>query len=171
MSKPEDSDVIPEKSKSQKKREALALQEMGTELTQLSEEQLQSILLPEKLYDAIIIAKNIRQHGGQKRQLQFIGKLMRDIDPEPIQLALKAIQRQRAIQTKKHHQIEHWRDQLLLHSSEAIAELAAEFPQLERQYIHQLVRNADQEKQQQKPPKSARKLFRYLQQLSAPSSD
>lgn len=171
MSSSEDKDLIPEKSKSQKKREALALQDMGTELTQLSEEQLQSIPLPEKLYDAIMAAKQIHQHGGHKRQLQYIGKLMRDIDPEPIRHALTDIQRQRVSQANQHHQIEQWRDQLLLDSAETMSELVAEFPHLDRQYINQLVRNARHEKQQQKPPKSARKLFRYLQQLNDTSSD
>lgn len=171
MSTSDDKDLLPEKSKSQKKREALALQDLGTELTHLNEEQLQSIPMPENLYDAIIAAKQIHQHGGHKRQLQYIGKLMRDIETQPIQLALRSIQKQRLSQTNHHRQIEQWRDQLLSQSSDGMTDLVAQFPQLDRQYVNQLVRNARQEKKHNKPPKSARKLFHYIQQLSEALSD
>lgn len=166
MSTDNENDIPLEKSKSQKKRDAEALQELGTALTKLNEEQLKSIPLPQNLLEAISAARNIHQHGGLKRQLQYIGKLMRDIDPQPVKQALSKLQRHQHHEAAKLHQLESWRDQLILDSSTVMSELLSSFPQLDRQYLRQLVRNAQHETQQQKPPKSARKLFKYLQQLA-----
>jgi len=75
-------------SKSQRKREALALQELGETLVTLKPAQLDKIPLPEELREAVLAARQINQHGARKRQLQYIGRLMREIDPEPIRTAL-----------------------------------------------------------------------------------
>ncbi len=166
MSTDNENEIPLEKSKSQKKRDATALQELGAQLTKLNEEQLQLIPLPQNLLDAILAARNIHQHGGLKRQLQYIGKLMRDIDPQPIKQALSKLQRQRHHESAKLHQIETWRDQLIQDSTTVLTELLTSFPQLDKQYLRQLVRNAQNESRQQKPPKSARKLFKYLQELA-----
>ena len=79
------------KSKTQKKKEALALQVLGEKLLKLSPKQLENIDLPAEIYDAVQFAKTTRQHGALKRQMQYIGALMRQIDPAPIQEALDNI--------------------------------------------------------------------------------
>ncbi len=165
MSTENENDLAPEKSKTQKKQEANALQALGTQLTELSEEQLHNIQLPATLLDAILSAQKIHQHGGRKRQLQYIGKLMRDIDPEPVKQAIQEIQLQHKRDSAQLHQIEDWRDQLLQHSATIMDDLLTRFPDLDIQHIRQLVRNADKESRQQKPPKSARALFKYLHTL------
>ena len=77
-------------SKSMRKREAAAAQDLGTRLIALKESELAALDLPETLHDAIMLAKRITSRGGLARQRQYIGKLMRDIDPAPIEAALSA---------------------------------------------------------------------------------
>jgi len=166
-----ENEILLEKSKTQKKRDASALQELGIKLTQLSDEQLQSMPLPNTLLDAITTTRKIHHHGGLKRQLQYIGKLMRDLDPEPIKQALNKLQHKRNHDTAKLHQVESWRDQLIQESPTIMSELLESFSEMDRQYVRQLVRNAQHEKNQQKPPKSARKLFKYLQELQDNSAN
>jgi len=160
-----DNDLPEEKSKSQLKREATALKKLGIQLTELSEESLKQLSLPEKLFHAILDAKKIHQHGGRKRQLQYIGKVMRQIDPEPIEQALLKVKQQHKRDTNRFHQLESWRDQLIQNAPNIMDELVIQFPSIDRQHIRQLIRNAQQEEKQQKPPKSSRALFKYLKEL------
>ncbi len=169
MSTEDENESSLEKSKTRKKHEANALQALGTELTQLNEDQLHTIPLPQNLLDAILAAQKIHQHGGRKRQLQYIGKLMRDIDPEPLKQAMRKIQLQHKRDSAHFHQLESWRDQLLQNSPTAMDELLAKFPGLDVQHVRQLVRNAHKERNTQKPPKSARTLFKYLQSIYSDS--
>ena len=155
------------KSKSQLKREMNALQELGEELVNLSTKDLTKIPLPEDLVDAIYLARDIKSHGGHKRQLQYIGKLIRNIDAEPIQQALNAIHLRGQQSTTRFHKIEQWRDRLINEGNEALNELIALHPQAERQQLRQLMLNINKESKQNKPPKSARNLFRYLRELMA----
>ena len=149
-------------SKSQLKRESTELQKLGEELVNLKPEQLARIEMPPELADAVAEARHIRQHGGRKRQLQYIGKLMRQIDPEPIRRGLEAIHATGAEATARLHRIEQWRERLLAEGDEALQQLIDECPALETQRVRQLVRNAQREYKANKPPKSARELFRYL---------
>lgn len=152
-------------SKSQRKREAHALQALGEELVRLPANKLGKIPLPEQLLDAIRQAQQIKARGGHKRQLQFIGKLMRSVDAEPIQQALERLQAQAAGTTAAHHHAERWRDRLVEEGDVALSELLSELPQADRQHLRQLIRNAQKEKERNKPPRSARELFRYLRDL------
>ena len=153
------------KSKSQLKREMHALQSLGEELVKLSKDQFEKVVLPEDLHDAVIEARNIRQHGARKRQLQYIGKLMRSIDPVPIQEQLDTLKGQSTQAAQTLHTIERWRDQLLDNGDQALEKLLAQYPQTDRQYIRQLLRNAHKEIKANKPPKSTRALFRYLREI------
>src|SRR6185503_17138270 len=78
-------------SKTQRKRQMLELQTLGERLTALSEEQLEELELPERLFDAIIAAKRITKFGGLRRQMQYIGRLMREVDSAPIAARLEAL--------------------------------------------------------------------------------
>jgi ribosome-associated protein len=152
-------------SKSQLKRESHALQELGEELVELSASKLAKIPLPDELAEAIDLARKIKQRGGRKRQLQYIGKLMRKIDAEPIQQAMDALKNDSAKETARQHKLEQWRDRLVAEGDKALAELLDELPDADRQHLRQLVRNAQREAKQNKPPKSAREIFRYLRDL------
>jgi len=151
------------KSKSYFKREADQLQALGEELVNLGDKERAQVPLDEALLDAIALAQKIRnKHEAYRRQLQFIGKLMRSRDPEPIIQALTQIRNRHTQAARAHHQLEQWRDRLIAEGDSAINALLAETPQLDRQQLRRLVRQALTEQQQQKPPKAARQLFRLL---------
>lgn len=152
-------------SKSQLKREAHSLTELGKKLVQLDKGSLAKIPLPDNVLDAINSARNIRQHGALKRQLQYIGKLMRKIDPEPIQAAYEAATNHYRADTKQLHTLERWRDRLLGEGDSALGELTELHPDADRQHLRQLMRSAKKEHTSNKPPRAARELFQYLKSL------
>lgn len=155
-------------TKSQIKKEMLALQALGESLVKLSEAELSQIPIPEQLAEAIALAQRIKSHSGLKRQLQFIGKLMRNIDAEPIEKAYKQLHHQRQQVTDQFHQIEKTRDQLLDKDigNTALEKFLSEHENADRQHIRQLVRQAQKEQSQEKPPAAKRKLFKYLEEVS-----
>ena len=152
-------------SKSQRKRDAHALQALGESLVQLNKAALQQIPLPDDLHAAITEAQRITQHGALKRQLQYIGKLMRQYEVEPIRLAYEKVTHSYREDVQQHHLLEQWRDRLLAEGDKALEEFLQEFPTVDRQHIRQLVRRAQKESASAKPPKAARELFRYLRQF------
>jgi ribosome-associated protein len=157
-------DEFEEKSKSQLKREAHALQDLGEQLIALKPAELDSLPLPEDLARAIRDAR-LMKRGALKRQRQYIGKLMRDIDPEPIRSAMTQRQQQAVENSRRQHRIEDWRDRLIREGDDALGAALDEFPQADRQQLRQLIRQARKEAEQEKPPKTARTLFRYLRDL------
>lgn len=158
-------DADEEKSKSQIKREMHALHDLGKELVNLPKEQFSKINLPEELHDAVIDARHMHQHGALKRQLQYIGKRMRFVDAEQIRKQVDTVTGHSKQAVAALHHIECWRDRLLEDGDVGLAALVAEFPGADRQYLRQLARNAKKELVANKPPKSARGLFKYLRGL------
>lgn len=154
-----------EKSKSQLKREMLALQEMGEELVGLSAAKLRKLALPEALLNAVLEAQAMHQRGARKRQLQYIGKVMRTVDAEPIRQALAALNNPHGQDTAQFHKVERWRERLLSGGDEALEELLADYPQADRQQLRQLLRNAETEAKVNSAPRAARLLFQYLREL------
>ncbi len=152
-------------SKSQKKRDAEALQALGTELIALSHDSLKKLQLPENLYLAIREAQKITANGAIRRQRQYIGKLMRDIDPEPIREFLAVLRGESDQHTAWLHRLERQRDRLL-QDDEALAEFLAAHPDCDVQNLRQLIRNARKEQAESKPPKAYRQLFQLLKSLS-----
>lgn len=152
-------------SKTQLKREAIAAQELGKELVKLSDRELKRIPLTDAILDAIQHAKKITRNSALRRQMQFIGKIMRDTDATQIQDALSELQQQRHRAKQNLHTIERLRDTLIADGDNAIEEVIVTYPNADRQQLRQLVRNARKEIALQKPPKSARQLFRYLRDL------
>lgn len=153
------------KSKSQLKRDMHALQALGEELVNLTPEQFKKFDLPENLYDAVFEARRIHSHGARKRQLQYVGRVMRNIDPAPIRERLDALRGQSRQAAAKLHRIERWRDRLLEEGDHVLEELLEQHRDVDRQYLRQLVRNAAKEKLANKPPRSARQLFQYLRDI------
>jgi ribosome-associated protein len=154
------------KSRTQKKNEARALQKLGEELVALSPEQLANIDMADELRKAVVDAVKIKSHGARRRQLQRIGKLMREIDSEPIQSALDNIRlgdHQKNLAFKK---IEKWRDKLRQGNLVLIEEILNNCSDADRQRLTQLARNANKEYEAGKSVKSSRILFRYLKQVA-----
>ncbi|QDQ29106.1 DUF615 domain-containing protein [Chitinimonas arctica] len=160
----DDEDDIEYVSKSQLKREMNALQALGVALMELSKAQLKKLNLPEELQTAIKDAQKITANGAIKRQRQYIGRLMRDVDPAPIQAFLASLRGENSRQTAWFHQLERTRDELLA-DDQAVAALITEHPQIDIQQLRQLVRNARTERAAQKPPKHFRALFQFLKEL------
>ncbi|MFU8816595.1 MAG: ribosome biogenesis factor YjgA [Pseudomonadales bacterium] len=148
-------------SKSARKREALGLQALGRQLTELKPAQLADLGLPERLLAAILDYQRFSAHEARRRQLQFIGRLMRDLDVAPIQEALDTFQGQSAQAQYQFHQLELWRERLLA-DPEALTAFLSEHPDVEAQQLrHRIaqVRKARDETQQRT---ASRALFRFL---------
>jgi len=167
MQHEDDIDDLPEgPSKSQQKRDMLALQDLGVELVELPEQQLATLELPERLRDAIELARRITSHGAQKRQRQYIGKLLRSVDPEPLRTALEQFKSADKVSKARFQETERWRDRLISEGDAALAEFLERRPGADRQHLRRLVREAAQEAAAGKPPRSSRELFRYIQSLN-----
>lgn len=149
-------------SKSQLKRESHALTDLGKELVELPQNKLDKIPLDENVADAVALARRIKERGGRKRQLQYIGKLLRKVDAEPILAAMDALKNEHLKENARLHKLEQWRDRLLEEGDTTLGELLEQHPDADRQHLRQLLRNAQREKKLNKPPKSARELFKYL---------
>jgi ribosome-associated protein len=156
----------PEKpSKSQRKEEMIALQKIGESLTKLTEEQLSKIDLPDNLLTAIKHSKSLTSHEAKRRQLQYIGKIMRQIDPESIKLTLKRMQLVHEKNTALFHQLEKWRPKLLAHGDEALNSFLHDHPEGDRQQLRQLIRKANQDIKNEKNTGAEKILFKYLRTL------
>ena len=163
-SDPADEDDFPEPpSKSSRKREMQALQDLGEQLVALSPERLKKVPLPETLYEAIRAAQGFKMEA-RRRQLQYIGKLMRKIDPEPIQAQLDIFAGNSAAKVTKMHRLERLREQLL-EDEQTIGAIAETWPEADLQYLRTLRRNALKEREAARPPKSFREIFRVLREL------
>ena len=158
----EDDEIIV--SKSQRKRESTALQGVGKELFELSREQLKRMNLPEKLLEALLEAKRLTSHEGIRRQMQFIGKVMRDVEIEPIEQQLAIIRGESNHAKAAFHALETWRTRLIENDA-ALSDWLALHPDTDVQKIRQLMRNARKEAAESKPPKSSRALFKLLRDL------
>ncbi|MCB1909479.1 MAG: DUF615 domain-containing protein [Rhodocyclaceae bacterium] len=148
-------------SKTRRKKEMLELQALGEALVALGSERLQRVAMPEPLRDAVLDAQRIRQHGARRRQLQYIGRLMRDVDAEPIRQALDELAGRSQEQVARQHRLEDLRERLLADES-VLRQVARQWPHADLQQLRVLRRNALKEQQSGKAPKAYRQLFRLL---------
>lgn len=148
-------------SKSQRKREANALQDIGKALVELSKERIEQLNLPDALRAEVLEAKRITSHGAIRRQMQLIGKLMRKVDAQAIAGQLAEIRGESNVAKAAFHALEQWRDRLLK-DDQAATEWLDRHPETDVQQLRQLIRNARKEAAENKPPKSSRALFRLL---------
>ena len=152
-------------SKTAVKRAMTELQDLGTELVALSVDQLKKIDLPGDLRDAVRAAQRITQHEAHRRQLQYIGKLMRSLDAEPIRAAIDDIKGISAAANARMHALERLRTRFL-EDEKVIGEIAAAHPDADLQHLRQLRRNTLKEQELGKPPRAFRELFRVLRELN-----
>ncbi|MFZ7283434.1 ribosome biogenesis factor YjgA [Avibacterium avium] len=152
-------------SKSEIKRDAEALKQLGEKLVNLTKTNLEKIPLEENILDAIALAQRL-QKEAKRRQLQYIGKLLRQIDAEPIQETLDKIENKHNHQQALLHKLELLRDELIAKGDEALSNVLNDYPNADRQHLRNLIRAAQKEKSQNKPPKAYRELFQYLKELA-----
>jgi ribosome-associated protein len=150
-------------SKTRKKRQALSAQDLGEKLVKLTEEQLRKLELPEEVLSAVTLAKTIKKHGARKRQMQYIGVLMRRTDATPIQEAVQNLEEGDRRRAELHKQVERWRDELIRGNDALIEEIVRALPDAGREQLTDLVTKAREELIKANPsPAPARALFRYL---------
>jgi len=157
-------------SKSRRKRDMLELQKLGEELLTFPDADLRGMGLPEPLFEALQTARQIKAHGGRRRQLQYIGKLMRNLDTEPIREAIASRQQQQSTHTRAFHRLEGLREALIDDADAALAGVVEDYPAADRQHLRRLARQARTERENNQPPHAARALFRYLRDLQEQSS-
>lgn len=169
----EDLDEERPPSRSQLKREAAALQVMGESLLKLNASELAQLDLPETLKYALEDALRFDSNEAKRRQRQYIGKLMRTLDPEPIQALLTQMQQSKSQDNLHHHTIERWRDRLIAEAAhngqQLLTQLMQSYPQLDLQRLRQLLRNTVREQHQGKPPKAYREIYHLLAETIVPA--
>ncbi|MCK3656380.1 hypothetical protein A4G19_11720 [Pasteurellaceae bacterium Macca] len=151
-------------SKSEIKRDAEQLKKLGASLIELNAVNLEKIPLDENIREAIKLAQKLRLEA-RRRQVQYIGKLLRNVDPEPIQEALDKVENRHNQQQALLHKLEQVRDQLVEQADNALNPLIEEYPNLDRQHLRNLIRGAQKEKAGNKPPKNYREIFQYLKSV------
>lgn len=158
--------LVEQKSKSQVKREMHALQSLGEQLVDLSPNQIRKIEMPQDLREAVLFARTLKKSEAWRRQMQYIGTLMRNADPEPIREAVAEISRGRGIDAQLFQELEQWRKELIDGNDEFLGNALNHFPDADRKRLRHLALNARKEREGNKPPRASRALFRYLRDLS-----
>ncbi|UFH50163.1 ribosome biogenesis factor YjgA [Pseudomonas sp. KNUC1026] len=153
------------KSKTQVKRELLALTELGARLTTLKPDMVARLPLTEPLRRALEEAPRHTANSARKRHMQFIGKLMRDQDIEAILQMLDQVDASTREYNERFHNLERWRDRLIGGGDETLTAFFADYADADRQHLRQLIRHAQHEAAHNKPPAAARKLFKYIREL------
>lgn len=161
-------DVRP--SKTRRKQEMTALQQLGEELLRLNASQLARLDLPDALRDALHEAHRITAHEGKRRQMQYIGRLMRQVDPEPIRKALGDATGASRAAVSLMHRCERLRDRLL-DDDAALTEFLSAHPRADGQHLRALIRAARREHAAQAAPRHARELYRWLHEMLQPQAE
>ncbi|MEQ6918368.1 ribosome biogenesis factor YjgA [Halomonas aquatica] len=149
-------------SKSQLKREMQALQQLGEQIIAMSDAQRGRFPLSDDLLAAVEETGRIKAREARRRHMQYVGKLMRGEDLEGIQAVFDEIENETLRRDHAFHRLEQWRDRLIAEGDDAVEAFVVEFPDVERQALRQLIRNARRERDQEKPPTNARRLFRLI---------
>ena len=159
-------------SKTKRKQEMTDLQKLGAEIVTLKKSQIEQLNLPEQLLDAILEAKRLKQHEAIRRQMQFIGKIMRGVDAAPIQHQIDAWNGVNQQETARLHNLELWRDRLLAEDA-VLSEYLHAHPGCDAQQLRTLIRNTRKEQAANRPLASFRALFRWLREVeqAAPEKD
>lgn len=166
---PADDDAPEAPSKSQRKRDMLELQQLGESLAQLPRARIDLLDVPETLRDALREWSRLRSFEGRRRHAQYIGKLMRKVDPEPLRQALLEATGESRAAVARLHQLEDWRERLLADDS-ALSELVREYPGAAVQELRQCIRAARAERAGSRPPRQYRLLYQHLKALLLPDA-
>lgn len=160
-------------SKSALKRESHELQALGKQLLEMPDNRLDDIGMPERLREALDAYKKTKSFEGKRRQLQFIGKVMREVDSEPLREAVAQFQMGHARNALALHQAERWRTELLSDDKDVVTRWAQEFPDADLQQLRALVRSARKdaaEVPEKRSGRAYRELFQYIKQAMESSS-
>lgn len=155
-------------SKSEMKRQSDELQKLGAQLIAEPRDRVKRVPMPDEVKDAILMCQTISNHEGRRRQLQYVGKMMRTLSEEEVAVIKRTIDSWKGAskaETAALHALERRREKLLA-DDKALTELLSEHPQLDAQHLRTLIRNARKEQAENKPPKAYRELFQILKDLA-----
>jgi ribosome-associated protein len=158
-------------SKSELKRQSNELQKLGEQLIDAPRDRVKRVPMPENVRDAILMCQTITNHEGRRRQLQYVGKMMRTLDEEEVGIIQRTIESWKGAskaETASLHALERRRDKLLA-DDKALTQLLEEHPHLDVQHLRTLIRNARKEQAENKPPKAYREIFQILKDLAKPA--
>ena len=158
-------DFSEEKSKTQVKRELHALVDLGERLTTLKPDLLNRLPLTDGLRRALADAPKHTANIARKRHILFIGKLMRDQDIDAILTLIDQLDASTRQYNERFHGLERWRDRLLGGDDAVLDSFVGDYPEADRQHLRQLIRQAQHEAAQSKPPAASRKIFKYIREL------
>ncbi|ODB83089.1 hypothetical protein A3195_05905 [Candidatus Thiodiazotropha endoloripes] len=153
-------------SKSEIKREMLALQKLGERLTGLSATQLGRMPLSDAMLAALAESKRIKSMNALRRHYRRLGKLLQQEDLDAIRQVVDELDNKHQASVAKFHNLERWRDRLIEGESEAFGAFLAEYQNADRQHLRQLIQAAKREQEKGGPPQAFRKLFKYLREVS-----
>ena len=156
-------DEVEGPSKTKRKQAMTSLQKLGAEIVTLKQSQIEQLNLPESLLDAVLEAKRLKQHEAVRRQMQFIGKIMRGVDAAPIQDQMDAWNGVNQQEATRLHRLEYWRDRLLAEDA-ALSEYLNAHPGCDAQQLRTLIRNTRKEQAANRPLANFRALFRWLRE-------
>ena len=155
-----DSDV----SKTELKKDSKNIQQFGKKISELTINNIEAFKFPLNIYEAVIGLKNLKSNSAKKRQVQYLGKLLREFDLTHAFLVMKQLEVSSQKEIQRNHIIEGWRDKLLSHN-DSITEFVDEYPKIDRQSLRQTISNAQKEKKDNKNPKYSRQLFKLIKDI------
>ncbi len=152
-------------SKSERKREMLALQKLGERLVGLNPKRWQEFQFGPAMLAALEESRRIKSHIAMRRHYRRLGKLLRDEDVALVEELFRRMDDEHFQDTRRFHRLEQWRERLLNEGDDALQALLAQCPDADRQHLRQLIRAGRKEREQERPPAAQRKLFKYLKEL------
>ena len=151
-------------SKTELKKDSKKIQQFGREISELTINNIEAFKFPVNIYEATIDLKNLKSNSAKKRQVQYLGKLLREIDLADAFITMKQLKVSSQKEIQRNHIIEDWRDKLL-NNNESITEFVDLYPNINRQSIRQAITNAQKEKKEAKPPKYSKQLFKLIKAI------
>jgi ribosome-associated protein len=151
-------------SKTELKKDSKKIQQFGRKISELTINNIEAFKFPLNIYEAVIGLKNLKSNSAKKRQVQYLGKLLREIDLTDAFLVMKQLKVSSQKEIQRNHIIEGWRDKLLSNNN-SITEFVDEYPKIDRQSLRQTISNAQKEKKDNKPPKYSRQLFKLIKDI------
>ena len=151
-------------SKTELKKDSKNIQQFGKKISEVTIKNIEAFKFPLNIYEAVIGLKNLKSNSAKKRQIQYLGKLLREFDLTHAFLVMKQLEVSSQKEIQRNHIIEGWRDKLLS-NNDSITEFVDEYPKIDRQLLRQTISNAQKEKKDNKNPKYSRQLFKLIKDI------
>ena len=151
-------------SKTELKKDSKKIQQFGRKISELTVTNIEAFKFPINIYEATMDLKNLKSNSAKKRQVQYLGKLLREIDLTDAFIVMKQLKVSSQKEIQRNNIIESWRDKLL-NNAKSITEFVDEYPKIDRQSLRQTISNAQKEKKDNKPPKHSKQLFKLIKDI------